>query len=59
MEVFLVHITAIIHSMFAGGVTMLLWFSRCLSTWFFVFFCCVVRFLSHIEEKADCNHVQP
>ena len=38
MEVFLVHITAIIHSMFAGGVTMLLWFSRCLSTWFFVFF---------------------
>ena len=21
--------------------------------------CCVVKFLSHIEEKADCNHVQP
>ena len=21
--------------------------------------CCIVKFLSHIEEKADCNHVQP
>lgn len=37
MAVFLVHITAIIRPMFAGGMTMLLWFSRCLSTWFFVF----------------------